>query len=134
MVFFRKVSRIGVSYAWPEMLPGQWVFDRPAHLVFSNLEPRRLVELLPSVTYGVRQDRDASTSSWGDADNDAHVGASGKFGITSGITLDATVNPDFSQVESDAFQIQVNQRSRSSFRKATLLHGRHGPVQHRSRQ
>ena len=26
------------------------------------------------------------------------------------MTLDATVNPDFSQVESDAFQIQVNQR------------------------
>jgi hypothetical protein len=110
LVFFRKVSRIGVSYAWPEMLPGQWVFDRPSHLVFSNLKPRRLVELLPSVTYGVRQEREASAASWGDADSDAHVGASGKFGVTSNITLDATVNPDFSQVESDAFQIQVNQR------------------------
>ena len=109
LVFFRKVSRIGVSYAWPEMLPGQWVFDRPSHLIFSNLKPRRLVELLPSVTYGVRQDRDESRG-WAEADNDAHVGASGKFGITSGVTLDATVNPDFSQVESDAFQIQVNRR------------------------
>jgi hypothetical protein len=27
-----------------------------------------------------------------------------------GITLDGTINPDFSQVESDAFQVQVNQR------------------------
>ena len=35
---------------------------------------------------------------------------SGKYGITSNITLDATVNPDFSQVESDAFQVEVNQR------------------------
>ena len=26
------------------------------------------------------------------------------------MTLDATINPDFSQVESDAFQVQVNQR------------------------
>ena len=110
LVFFRKVSRIGVSYAWPEMLPGQWVFDRPSHIVFNNLQPRRLVELLPSVTYGVGQERESSSSSWGDADSDAHIGASGKFGITSGVTLDATVNPDFSQVESDAFQIQVNQR------------------------
>ncbi|HEX6162685.1 MAG TPA: DUF5916 domain-containing protein [Vicinamibacterales bacterium] len=110
LVFFRKVSRIGVSYAWPEMLPGQWVFDRPAHITFANLKPRRLVELLPSVTYGVRQERDGSTSSWSAADSDAHVGASGKFGITSGVTLDATINPDFSQVESDAFQIEVNQR------------------------
>jgi hypothetical protein len=110
LVFFRKVSRTGVSYAWPEMLPGQWVFDRPAHIVFSNLKPRRLVELLPSVTYGVRQDRDAASANWGDADNDAHVGASGKLGITSGVTLDGTINPDFSQVESDSFQIEVNQR------------------------
>ena len=44
LVLMRKVSRIGYSYAWPEMLPGQWVFDRPAHLVFNNLKPRRLVD------------------------------------------------------------------------------------------
>jgi len=117
MVFFRKISRIGVSYAWPEMLPGQWVFDRPAHLVFSNLKPRRLVEVLPAVTYGVSQSREDTSSVWGDADNDAHVGVSGKFGITSGVTLDATVNPDFSQVESDQFQSSVNQRFPLFFRE-----------------
>jgi hypothetical protein len=109
LVFFRKVSRIGVSYAWPEMLPGQWVFDRPAHLTFSNLKPRRLVEVLPSVTYNVSQER-ASSDRWAAADDKYNFGASGKFGITSGITLDGTINPDFSQVESDAFQVQVNQR------------------------
>src|ERR1700741_4976117 len=38
------------------------------------------------------------------------MGVSGKFGITSNVTLEGTVNPDFSQVESDAFQVQVNQR------------------------
>ena len=59
LVFFRKVSRIGVSYAWPEMLPGQWVFDRPTHLTFSNLRPRRLVEILPSVTYSLGQGRES---------------------------------------------------------------------------
>ena len=47
---------------------------------------------------------------WGPADGNANFGASGKLGITSGITLDGTINPDFSQVESDAFQVQVNQR------------------------
>ena len=110
LVFFRKVSRTGVSYAWPEMLPGQWVFDRPSHIVFDNLKPRRLVELLPSVTYGVNQAREESSSAWAAADSDAHVGASGKFGITSGVTFDGTINPDFSQVESDQFQVTVNQR------------------------
>jgi hypothetical protein len=109
LVFFRKVSRIGYSYAWPEMLPGQWVFDRPSRLVFSDLKPRRLVELLPSVTYGVNQQRENATR-WRGADDTYNLGASGKLGITSGITLDGTLNPDFSQVESDAFQVQVNQR------------------------
>ena len=109
LVLFRQVSRIGVAYAWPEMLPGQWVFDRPAHLVFSNLQPRRLVEVLPSVTYNVAQTR-ADEARWNSADDKYNFGASGKFGITSGITLDGTMNPDFSQVESDAFQVEVNQR------------------------
>ena len=109
LVFFRKISRIGISYAWPEMLPGQWVFDRPAHLLFADLKPRRLMELLPSVTYGVNQAR-ASAEAWEPTLDTANVGVSGKFGVTSSVTLDGTVNPDFSQVESDAFQVEVNQR------------------------
>src|SRR5688500_17739274 len=94
LVLFRKVSRIGYSYSWPEMRPGQWVFDRPSRLVFAGLKPRRLVELLPSVTYGINQQRE-SADTWASADDTFSVGASGKFGITSGITLDATINPDF---------------------------------------
>ena len=109
LVFFRKVSRIGVSYSYPPMAPGQWVFDQPAHLLFANLTQPRLVELLPSVTYGVNQHR-SSPERWNAAASDTNVGASGKFGITSNITFDGTINPDFSQVESDAFQVEVNQR------------------------
>ncbi len=109
ILFFRKISRTGVSYSWPEMAPGQWVFDRPAHLIFSNLKQPRLLELLPSVTYGISQTR-AAQDRWNPAINKADVGLSGKYGITSNVTLDATINPDFSQVESDAFQVEVNQR------------------------
>jgi hypothetical protein len=109
LLFFRKISRMGVSYSWPDMLPGQWVFDRPAHLTFEHLTQPRLFELLPSVTYGITQSR-AAVDRWNVADGKPDFGASGKFGITSNITLDGTVNPDFSQVESDSFQVQVNQR------------------------
>jgi len=109
LLFFRHISRMGKSFSWPEMPPGQWVFDQPGHVRFSNLTPPRLFELLPSITYGVSQQRDPGDR-WSEADNDTHVGASGKFGITSNITLDGTINPDFSQVESDSFQVEVNQR------------------------
>ncbi len=109
IMFFRKVSRTGVSYSFPEMPPGSWVFENHAHLVFEHLEPRRLVELLPSVTYGLTQAR-TTTGRWGPSADRAALGLSAKLGITSNMILDATVNPDFSQVESDAFQVQVNQR------------------------
>jgi hypothetical protein len=109
LVFFRRISRSGISASWPEMAPGQWVFDRPAHLIFNNLKQPPLIELLPSVTYGVSQAR-ATPDRWDDADRKGDFGVSGKYGITSNITLDATVNPDFSQVESDSFQVEINQR------------------------
>ena len=33
-----------------------------------------------------------------------------KYGLTSDLTADFTINPDFSQIESDVPQIEVNQR------------------------
>ena len=38
------------------------------------------------------------------------AGFSAKLGLAPAVTLDVTVNPDFSQIESDAFQVEVNQR------------------------
>jgi hypothetical protein len=109
LVFFRKISRTGISYSWPEMPPGQWVFENHARFLFQDLHQPMLLELLPSVTYGISQTR-APTQQWNPAIDRFEVGLSAKYGITSNITLDATINPDFSQVESDAFQVQVNQR------------------------
>lgn len=109
LMFFRHVSRRGVSVSWPAMSPGVWVFERHASLTFDRIEPRRVRELLPSVTYARRETRE-SPSAWGDPDGKGDVGFSAKVGVTSTVTLDATVNPDFSQVESDAFQVEVNQR------------------------
>ena len=62
----------------------------------------------PGATFSSNQER-ATPSRWG-MDGGGDLGLSAKDGITSTITLDATVNPDFSQVESDAFQVEVNQR------------------------
>ena len=40
----------------------------------------------------------------------AEAGIYLKYGVTSNLTLDFTYNPDFSQIESDRQQIEVNQR------------------------
>ena len=109
LLFWRRVSRSGMSVAWPPLDPGAWVFDRHASLRFDRVEPRLAREVLPSATYGRTTLRESPTR-WGAADGRSSVGVSTKLGVTSTITLDATVNPDFSQVESDAFQVEVNQR------------------------
>lgn len=82
LVFFRRISRTGISASWPEMAPGQWVFDRPAHLVFTNLKQPPLIELLPSITYGINQAR-ATPDRWDDAARKGDIGLSAKYGITS---------------------------------------------------
>ena len=109
ILFWRHVSRSGVSYSWPDLPPGQWVFNRHAHLIFPDLAPRRLIELLPSATLPLSQTR-ATPDRWNEVEGKPGLGISVKYGVTSQVTLEATVNPDFSQVESDAFQLQVNQR------------------------
>ena len=49
-------------------------------------------------------------SAFAPADSEPDAGLSVKYGVTSEITAEGTINPDFSQVESDAFQVEVNQR------------------------
>ena len=109
ILFWRRVSRTGVSVSWPALEPGKWVFEQHASLVFDELQPRLPREAIPSTTYA-RNQRATHRHSWGDADDEGDIGLSAKYGLTSTITLDATINPDFSQVESDAFQVEVNQR------------------------
>jgi hypothetical protein len=109
LLFWRKVSRSGVSVSWPALEPGKWVFERNANLIVPELEPRLPREVIPSGTFSARQDR-ATPATWSDASGQPDFGISTKLGLTSEVTLDATYNPDFSQVESDAFQVEVNQR------------------------
>ncbi len=109
VLFWRRVSRTGYSVSWPQLKPNEWVFQHHAPVLFDRLRGRSTREAIPSVTYSGAEER-ATPSGWGAFDSAAAVGLSGKFGLTSTVTVDATVNPDFSQVESDAFQVTVNQR------------------------
>jgi hypothetical protein len=109
VTFFRRNSRLGISWAWPEIPPGKWVFETHVPVTFENLRQPLLLEVIPSATMAANQSRTAG-GVWSDTQGNGDLGASVKYGVTSTITLDATVNPDFSQVESDAFEVEVNQR------------------------
>src|SRR3970282_574669 len=100
---------LGVSVSWPALEPGKWVFQKHAALMFERLDAPLTRELIPATTYAVNQARENPVA-WSTAANKGEIGFSGRVGLTSAVTLDATVNPDFSQVESDSFQVEVNQR------------------------
>ena len=109
VLFYRRNSRMGTSWSWPAMPPGEWVFENHAQLSFGELHQPRLLEVIPSATLS-RNDTRVAGQPWQASRRKADFGASVKYGITSTVTLDATINPDFSQVESDAFEVEVNNR------------------------
>ncbi|MCP4584206.1 MAG: carbohydrate binding family 9 domain-containing protein [candidate division Zixibacteria bacterium] len=72
-----------------------------------NIKPGKGLEIIPTVIgfqSGELDDDDNFQNS--DPDGDISLGA--KYSITSDIVAEATYNPDFSQIEADASQIDVN--------------------------
>lgn len=64
-----------------------------------NIKPRRNIQFTPYTVSGLTlEEGDVGSTA---RSSDLDMGADLKFGITSNITLDATINPDFGQVESD---------------------------------
>jgi hypothetical protein len=74
----------------------------------SDLSTSRNLELLP--TFTAVQTRRRNEAGNFVADDVQEGGINLKYGITSNLTFDLTYNPDFSQIESDRQQIEVNQR------------------------
>ncbi len=71
----------------------------------------RNIEILPYVIgsqYGGLDDADDPGSNFTNDDINGDAGFGVKYGLTPNLTLDFTYNPDFSQIESDAAQIDVN--------------------------
>ena len=78
---------------------------------FASISPGRNIEISPTLT-SIRTDVRPQVPS-GEFDNGAielEPGLNTRWGITPNIVLNATVNPDFSQVEADAAQLDVNNR------------------------
>ena len=76
----------------------------------TGLSTSRNLEILPTFTAIQYGDIDPTRPAFVNQDTDPDAGVNVKYGITTNLTADFTVNPDFSQIESDRAQIEVNQR------------------------
>ena len=75
----------------------------------TGLSTSRNVEILPTFT-ALRFGALDAAGRFSDGDPQPEGGVNFKYGVTSNLTADFTYNPDFSQIESDRPQIEVNQR------------------------
>ena len=76
----------------------------------TGLSTSRNVEILPTFTAVQFGSLDTSTGDFVNKDPSPEGGVNFKYGVTSNLIADFTFNPDFSQIESDRPQIEVNQR------------------------
>lgn len=85
---------------------------------FSGIRPGQNLEVIPTLT-ALRSDAraDFPRGNLTNARAEGDLGLTVKWGITPNVTLNGTINPDFSQVEADAVQLDVNNQFALFFRE-----------------
>ena len=75
-----------------------------------DLSRSRNLELLPTFTGLQAGSFDPASGGFRNGGALGELGLDVKYGLSSNLTLDVTLNPDFSQIESDQPQVETNQR------------------------
>jgi len=76
---------------------------------FANARTGRNLEMVPTLTStNSRERQDFPGGSWGETESSLDAGFTLGWGVTPNMTLAAAVHPDFSQVEADAVQLDIN--------------------------
>jgi hypothetical protein len=111
VVVERMISRRNEDGSIPALDPkmGMNFLIQTQPIVFADIKHYTLAEVLPAATYG-RQDA-ARLGQLARISGGGQFGISAKYGITAQLTADGTYNPDFSQVEADAGQVDINLRA-----------------------
>ena len=76
----------------------------------TDLSRSHNLEILPTLTAVRFGALDRRTGAFEEGELRPEGGVNVKYGVTSDLTADVAVNPDFSQIESDLPQIEINQR------------------------
>lgn len=110
-IFFeRYISRFSEHDSYPELDPakGMAFLTQMSPVVYNDLKKSTLLEILPAFTYSKKYKLDQSQLA--KYEDKGELSLTAKYGITSDLILDGTYNPDFSQIEADAGQVDVNLR------------------------
>ncbi|MFO8172869.1 MAG: DUF5916 domain-containing protein [Longimicrobiales bacterium] len=108
----RRIQRSGHESSWAPITGDEANRLAQSGLLenLRGLKPGRFMEVNPVLTANRQGRWDPELESFQRGPASSDFGMNLAYGITTNLTLDATYNPDFSQVESDAGQITVNER------------------------
>jgi hypothetical protein len=100
-------------YAWAAQDKNNpcWVCQLGTLKGIQNIKQEKGIELLPTFVgfqSGQLSDYNDPTSGFNNEDFDGEFSISGKYSPSSNVIVEAALNPDFSQIEADATQIDVN--------------------------
>ena len=107
----RRVQSSGHEDSWaPARRAGTSFLGQAGTLTgISDLRPGLILDLNPVVT--AKADGASGAAGWGYDTGRPELGGNVRWGVTSNLTLNGTVNPDFSQVEADASQFTYDPRT-----------------------
>lgn len=107
--FYRVISRTSEAITCPALDPAMsGIVMQGMPVVFSGLKYKRVAEFIPALTYS--NTYEAQSGQMVKTAENKDFSLTGKVGLTSDLVLDGTYNPDFSQVEADAAQVDINLR------------------------
>ena len=118
MIAYRYISRKGERHTYP-LIPPNWDrgFAKPsraADVTLSGITSQKPLYITPYVTGGSTGQHllnDAGTAYEFDSEFTRQAGLDFKYAVTSNLTLDATFNTDFAQVEADDQQVNLSRFS-----------------------
>jgi hypothetical protein len=114
----RRVQHSGHEQTWTPAERGQPSFLAQSGTLVDLVDLRRglVLDVNPVMTtHAAGGTRSATDPSWTYRTQDPELGANVRWGVTSNLTMNATLNPDFSQVEADVGQVVYDPRSAISF-------------------
>ena len=111
-LFFRFHTRTSEQATSPPIDPNKGsIMGQSQPFEVSGLHYKRVIEILPASTYRVVHDAQDGRMVKTDETRRWDFGSlTAKVGVTSDLVLDGALNPDFSQVEADAGQVDINLR------------------------
>ena len=112
IMFIRFFTRTSEQVSYPALDPNYGsIMGQAQSFQVSGLHSKRVVEFIPAATSRTTYERQGPAMVRAERTPLKEVPSlTAKFGLTSDLTVDGTYNPDFSQVEADAGQIDFNQR------------------------